>query len=151
MLGDLIQAEKVERQTRSIRNPMKVARFPALKDRDGFDSSLSQVNEGRIRTLYTGVFLDGAGNIIFVGGIGTGKSHLAITFATHSVRQSKRCRYFSMVDLVNKLEREQSDGLAGRTAEKLLKLDLLVLDELGYLPFFKKWWCSALPLNQPPL
>jgi DNA replication protein DnaC len=137
MLRDLIQAEKVERLTRSIRYQMKVARFPTLKDLDGFDFSSSQVNEGRIRTLYTGEFLDGAGNIVFVGGTGTGKSHLAIAIATHSVRQGKRCRYFSVVDLVNKLEREQADGLAGRTTEKLLKLDLLVLDELGYLPFSK--------------
>jgi DNA replication protein DnaC len=135
MLGDLIRAEKVERHTRSIRYQMKVARFPTLKALDGFDFISSKINEERIRTLHTGEFLDGAGNIVFVGGTGTGKSHLAIAIAANSVRQGKRCRYFSVVDLVNKLEREQADGLAGRTTEQLLKLDLLVLDELGYLPF----------------
>ena len=82
-------------------------------------------------------FLDGAGNIIFVGGTGTGKTHLAIAIASNCVRLGKRCRYFSVVDLVNKLEREQTDGLAGRLMEQLLRTDLLVLDELGYLPFSK--------------
>ncbi|ABK45214.1 IstB domain protein ATP-binding protein [Magnetococcus marinus MC-1] len=57
--------------------------------------------------------------------------------ASHCVRKGKRCRYFSVVDLVNRLEREQADGLAGRLANQLVKMDLLVLDELGYLPFSK--------------
>ncbi len=137
ILGDLIQAETVDRQVRSIRYQMKAARFPTIKDMDGFDFTASGVHEGRIRTLHDGAFVDDAGNIVFVGGTGTGKTHLAIAIASHSVRTGKRCRYFSVVDLVNKLEREQADGLAGRTTEQLLRMDLVVMDELGYLPFSK--------------
>ena len=137
ILGDLIQAETVDRQVRSIRYQMKAARFPTIKDMDGFDFTASGVQEGRIRTLHDGAFVDDAGNIVFVGGTGTGKTHLAIAIASHSVRTGKRCRYFSVVDLVNKLEREQADGLAGRTTEQLLRMDLVVMDELGYLPFSK--------------
>lgn len=137
ILGDLIEAEQVERKVRSIRYQMSVARFPSQKNLDSFDFPASAVNEGRIRTLSDAEFLDGAGNIIFVGGTGTGKTHLAIAIASNCVRLGKRCRYFSVVDLVNKLEREQTDGLAGRLMEQLLRTDLLVLDELGYLPFSK--------------
>lgn len=137
ILGDLINAEKLERKTRSIRYQLQSARLPTLKDLDRFDFSSSSVNEARIRALHAGEFLDGAGNIVFVGGTGTGKSHLAIAIAINSIRQGRRCRYFSVVDLVNKLEKEQADGLAGRTTEQLVKVDLLILDELGYLPFSK--------------
>lgn len=135
ILGELIQAEQVDRQVRSIRHQMQAARFPTHKDLDGFEFSESALHEGRIRSLHSGDFLEGAGNIVLVGGTGTGKTHLAIAIAANCVRQGNRCRYFSVVDLVNKLEREQADGLAGRLANQLVKMDLLVLDELGYLPF----------------
>ncbi|ABK45192.1 IstB domain protein ATP-binding protein [Magnetococcus marinus MC-1] len=137
ILGALIEAEQVERKVRSIHDQMSVAKFPSQKNLDSFDFTASSANEGRIRTLYDGEFLDGAGNIILVGGTGTGKTHLAIAVAANCIRLGKRCRYFSVVDLVNKLEREQADGLAGRLAEKLLRTHLLVLDELGYRPFSK--------------
>jgi DNA replication protein DnaC len=137
MLGDLIQAEKLDRQTRSVRNQMKAARFPTHKDLDGFDFAEAHVDEARIRTLHAGEFLENAGNIVFVGGTGTGKTHLAIAIAANCVRQGGRCRYFSVVNLVNQLEREQADGKTGRMTERLLRVNLVVLDELGYLPFSK--------------
>ena len=72
---------------------------------------------------------------MLVGGTGTGKTHLAIAIARACIRDGKRGRFFNVVDLVNKLEAEGRAGRHGRTAEQLCRLDFIVLDELGYLPF----------------
>ena len=72
--------------------------------------------------------------IVFVGGTGTGKTHLAIAIATHAVKLDRRVRFFGVVDLVNQLEQEKAQGRQGRLAHRLAYVDLVVLDELGYLP-----------------
>ena len=87
--------------------------------------------------LYEGGFLTEKSNIILVGGTGTGKTHLAIAIARQVIRNGKRGRYFNLLDLVNQLEQEKLNGRGGKLAEALCRLDLVVLDELGYLPFSK--------------
>jgi DNA replication protein DnaC len=72
---------------------------------------------------------------VLVGGTGTGKTHLAIALARHAIQQGKRARFFSVVDLVNQLDAEKRNAHAGRIAQRLGNQDLIVLDELGYLPF----------------
>lgn len=134
---ELLKAELAERQARSIRYRMGQARFPVAKDLDQFDFSLSPVNETLVRTLYEGQFLATQSNVILVGGTGTGKTHLAIAIARQMIRTGKRCRFFNLVDLVNQLEQEKLAGRGGRLAATLSRLDLVVLDELGYLPFSK--------------
>jgi DNA replication protein DnaC len=134
---ELLKAELAERQARSIRYRMGQARFPVAKDLDQFDFSASPVNETQIRTLYEGQFLVTQSNVILVGGTGTGKTHLAIAIARQMIRTGKRCRFFNLVDLVNQLEQEKLAGRGGRLAATLSRLDLVVLDELGYLPFSK--------------
>ncbi|MCA7118269.1 MAG: ATP-binding protein, partial [Acidibrevibacterium sp.] len=74
-------------------------------------------------------------NTIFIGGTGTGKTHLCIAVAAAVIRSRARGRFFNLVDLVNQLEQEKAAGKSGRLAEKLLRHDLVVIDELGYLPF----------------
>lgn len=135
ILTDLCRAEEVERKVRSIRYQMGIARFPIRKDLDTFQFSDSSVNEQLIRELYEGHFLEDAQNLIFIGGTGTGKTHLAIAIATHCIRLGKRGRFYSVIDLVNQLEREKHSGQAGRLTNRLANVDLIVLDELGYLPF----------------
>jgi len=93
------------------------------------------VNETQIRQLYTGEYLTTARNIVFVGGTGTGKTHLSTALARHAIQQGKRARFFSVVDLVNQLDAEKREGKAGRLTTRLLYQDVIVLDELGYLPF----------------
>jgi DNA replication protein DnaC len=137
VLLELLKAELSERQARSIRYRMGQARFPATKDLDQFDFSASPVNETQVRTLYEGKFLAIQSNVIMVGGTGTGKTHLAIAIARQAIRTGKRCRFFNLVDLVNQLEQEKLVGRGGRLAASLARLDLVVLDELGYLPFSK--------------
>lgn len=135
IIAALCQAETAERKIRSIRYQMGIAKLPVQKDLDTFVFADAKVDERRIRELYTGQFLDDAHNLILIGGTGTGKTHLAIAIAAHCVRIGKRSRFFSVIDLVNQLEQEKHQGKAGSLANRLTHIDLVVLDELGYLPF----------------
>lgn len=135
ILAALCQAETAERKVRSIRYQMGIARLPVQKDLDSFVFAEGQVEERRIRELYSGQFLDDAHNLIFIGGTGTGKTHLAIAIAAHCIRTGRKSRFFSVIDLVNQLELEKHQGRAGSLANRLSHVDLVVLDELGYLPF----------------
>ena len=137
ILLELLSAELAEREARSIRYRMGQAKFPMAKDLDQFDFNVSPVNETQVRTRYEGQFLANQSNVILVGGTGTGKTHLAISIARQIVRSGRRCRYFNLVDLVNQLEQEKLQGRGGKLAASLSRLDLVVLDELGYLPFSK--------------
>jgi len=105
------------------------------RDLDSFDFTESAVNETQIRQLYTEEYLKTARNIVFIGGTGTGKSHLATAFARQVIVQGKRARFFSVVDLVNQLDAEKRAGRSGIIAARLLRQNVIVLDELGYLPF----------------
>lgn len=135
ILAALCQAETAERKVRSIRYQMGIARLPIQKDLDSFVFAEGQVEERRIRELYSGQFLDDAHNLIFIGGTGTGKTHLAIAIAAHCIRTGRKSRFFSVIDLVNQLELEKHQGRTGSLANRLTHVDLVVLDELGYLPF----------------
>jgi DNA replication protein DnaC len=137
ILCDLLEAELAERQVRSIRYRMSLAKFPVDKDLDRFDFTVSPVNEMQVRHLYDGTFLADNTNIIMVGGTGTGKTHLAIAIARQSIRNGRKARFFNVLDLVNQLEQEKLDNRGGRLAEHMTRHDLVVLDELGYLPFSK--------------
>ena len=137
ILLELLNAEQAEREAKSIRYRLGQARFPVAKDLDQFNFSASPVNEMQVRSLYEGQFLATQSNVILIGGTGTGKTHLAIAIARQAIHSGKRCRYFNLVDLVNQLEQEKLAGRGGKLAISLARLDLVVLDELGYLPFSK--------------
>jgi DNA replication protein DnaC len=136
LLAQLLKAEMAEREVRSIAYQIKAARFPAYKDLTGFDFAASEVNEALVRSLYAGDFIDGAHNVVLIGGPGTGKTHVATALGVQAVEHHrKKVRFFATVDLVNALEQEKALNKAGQLADRLLRLDLLILDELGYLPF----------------
>ena len=135
LLASLIRAERTHRQARSISYRMSGAKFPVLKDIGKFVFADTPVDEGLVRELATGSFLDARRNVIFIGGTGTGKTHLCIGVAAAVVRARAKGRFFNLVDLVNQLEQEKAAGRTGRLAEKLLRYDLIAIDELGYLPF----------------
>jgi DNA replication protein DnaC len=136
VLSQLLKAELAEREVRSIAYQIKIARFPIYKDLTGFDFSGSVVNEATVRQLHGGTFIDKIENVVLVGGPGTGKTHLSTAIAIQAVEQRrKRVRFFSTVELVNALEQEKASGKAGRIAARLIQADLVILDELGYLPF----------------
>lgn len=132
----LVAAEVAERAVRSMAYQMGAAHFPMHRDLAGFDFSQARVDEALVRELHGGGFLEGAQNAVFIGGPGTGKSHLAIAIGIEAIRVlGKRVRFFSTVELVNALELEKAAGKAGQIAHRLMYVDLVILDELGYLPF----------------
>ncbi len=135
-MADLLAAERAEREVRSVSYQMKAARFPAHRDLTGFDFTQARVDEALIRRLHTGQFLESAQNVVLIGGPGTGKTHLATAIGIEAIQHlGKRVRFFSTVELVNALEQEKAAGKQGQLAFRLLYVDLVVLDELGYLPF----------------
>jgi DNA replication protein DnaC len=137
IIMELLQAEASERHLRSIRYRMGQAKFPVTKDLDDFIFEQSEVDENQIRSLYDGNFIDDCSNLIFVGGTGTGKTHLSIAVAAHAVRNGYRAKFYNLVDLANELEQEKVAGNGGKTSDMLSRFDAVVLDELGYLPFSK--------------
>lgn len=136
LIEHMLQAEGTDRAMRSVNHQMHAAKFPVHRDMAGFDFEVSPVDRKLVGTLATTAFTDEAHNVVLVGGPGTGKTHLATAIGVSGItRHGKRVRFYSTVDLVNALEQEKAQGKAGRIATSLLRMDLVVLDELGYLPF----------------
>jgi DNA replication protein DnaC len=135
VLGELLRAEIAEKQARSVRYQFGAAKLPLAKDLADFDFVDTPINEALVRELATGTFLTQQRNAVLIGGTGTGKSHLAIAIARACIRDGAKGRFFNVVDLVNRLEAEAKSGRPGRLADRLARVDLVVLDELGYLPF----------------
>ncbi len=136
IISQLLKAETAEREVRSVAYQIKAARFPAYKDLTGFDFTSSEVNEALVRQLHRCEFIDNADNVVLVGGPGTGKTHMATALGVRAVEHHrKKVRFFSTVELVNALEKEKAQGKTGQIAERLVRSDLVILDELGYLPF----------------
>jgi DNA replication protein DnaC len=135
IVGDLLQSEIAEKQARSIRYQMTVAKLPLAKDIDDFGFADTPINEALVHDLATGDFVANQRNVVLIGGTGTGKTHLAIAIARALIRNGPRGRFFNVVDLVNRLEAETRAGKQGRMADYLTRLDFVILDELGYLPF----------------
>ena len=136
-LAELLAVEAAERSAAATKGRITAARFGAYrKEIDTFDFAASEVNEAQIRSLCEGTPLaETARNLIFVGGAGTGKSHLAAAIALAHARNGARVLWHNVVDLVNDLEREKAEGRPGGITKKMSRLGLVVLDELGYLPF----------------
>jgi len=135
VVGDLLAAEINEKKARSIKYQMTIAKMPLAKEVDEFAFEGTPLNETLIRDLAKGDFLQHQRNAVLIGGTGTGKTHLAVAIARACVRNGARGRFFNVVDLVNKLDAEARADRQGRTADLLCRLDFIILDELGYLPF----------------
>jgi len=136
LLEHLLEEEHTDRAMRSVSHQMSMAKFPVHRDLAGFDFTASATDQQLIKELATLAFTDTAQNVVFIGGPGTGKTHLATAIALSGItQQGKKVRFHSTVDLVNLLEREKHEGKAGRIAQSLMRMDLVILDELGYLPF----------------
>jgi DNA replication protein DnaC len=135
IVGDLLSAEISEKQARSIRYQLTIAKLPLAKDLDDFLFDGTPINETLVNDLAGGGFIAQQRNAVLVGGTGTGKTHLAIAIARSSIRSGARGRFYNVVDLVNRLEAETRNGRQGRIADHLTRMDFIVLDELGYLPF----------------
>ena len=136
LIEHLVRAEHTDRAMRSIRHQMHAARFPIHRDLASFDFSAATLDQALIHQLATLDFTEAAHNVVMIGGTGTGKTHLATALGVAAIAQhGKRVRFFSTVELVNTLELEKAAGKQGRLAYGLMRTDLVILDELGYLPF----------------
>jgi DNA replication protein DnaC len=136
LIEHLLDVEHTDRTMRSISYQLHSAKFPVHRDLAGFDFEQSKVDHGLITELADLSFTEAAHNVVFIGGTGTGKTHLATALGVSGItRHSKRVRFYSTVDLVNLLEQEKAAGKAGKLAFALMRMDLVILDELGYLPF----------------
>lgn len=136
LIDHLLRAEHTDRAMRSVSHQMTAAKFPVHRDMAGFDLDSSKVDQALVRQLATLTITDTAQNAVVIGGPGTGKTHLATAIAVSGIAsQGKRVRSYSTVDLVNLLEREKREGKAGRIPLSLMRMDLVIFDELGYMPF----------------
>jgi DNA replication protein DnaC len=135
VVGALLKAEIAAKNARSINYQLTIAKLPLAKELAGLSFEGTPINGALIEQLSTGAFLADQRNVVLVGGTGTGKTHLAIGITRSVIRSGKKARFFNVVDLVNRLEGEVKLGRQGRIADRLSRVDLLILDELGYLPF----------------
>jgi len=135
IIGDLLAAEINDKQARSMKYQLTIAKLPFAKEIDEFAFTDTPINETLVRDLAGAGFLASQRNLVLVGGTGSGKTHLAVGIARTCIRGGARGRFFNVVDLVNKLDAESRASRQGRTADHLCRLDFVILDELGYLPF----------------
>ncbi len=136
ILDALVKAEVSDREVRSVAYQMKAARFPAYRDLNGFNFSESCVDEYLLRGLYRCEFIEDNQNVVLVGGPGTGKTHLATALGVQAIQHHRlRVRFTSTIELINALEIEKQQNKVGRTVNRLSCVDLVILDELGYVPF----------------
>ena len=129
IVGDLLNAQINEKQVRSIKYQLTIAKLPLAKDLDDFEFDDTPINETLVRDRAGGEFIAQQRNAVLVGGTGTGKTHLAI--ARSCIRSGSRGRFYNVVDLVNRLEIETRNGRQGRIADQLTRMDFIILDELA--------------------
>ena len=133
----LLEQEIAARRASALKTRTKNAKFPQVKDLDTFDFRESAVDEVMIRHLYEGDFLREKKNIVFMGGSGTGKTHLATSIGLNLIRKGCKVKFWNLIDLANELEQEKEQGRAGEIMRKMSRFSVMILDELGYLPFSK--------------
>jgi DNA replication protein DnaC len=150
-VGDLLKAEISEKQARSIKYQLSIAKLPLAKDIDDFAFKDTPINESLVRDLAGGAFIAQQRNVVLVGGTGTGKTHLAIAIARSCIRAGSRGRFYNVVDLVNRLEAESRNGRPG-TARRLSHPQGLRHSRRTRLPAIRPIRRpAALPPDQPPL
>jgi len=137
-LLQLSELELIERERKAAERRLKAARFPAAKLLDEFDfSARPSVNRPLVLELQQGEYLERRENILLVGPSGTGKSHLATSFGMAACAQGRKVRFFRVTELITQLLEAKEERVLLRLRQQLSKLDLLILDELGYVPASK--------------
>lgn len=138
-LGQLAQNEVNLRNDRSTARRIKLARFPVMKSVDNFDWNWpKKINRPQVQNLFRLAFLEQKANVIFLGGVGLGKTHLSIALAYQACLKGYNVLHASAIDIVNTLGAAANAGRLKVELKKYLKPDVLLMDELGYLPVDKK-------------
>lgn len=137
-LADLVSLELSQRQQRRIARLAGEAHFPIMKTLDGFDfAAQGALDREQVLGLATGEFARQAANVVLLGGVGTGKTHLAIALGLACCQRGLRVRFTTAAELTNTLVEARGEGRLSRKLEQLSRFDLVILDELGYVPFDK--------------
>ena len=137
-LWDGCERELIEREQRATQRRIKSAKFPVIKTLENFDfRAQPSINEALVKELTNGEYLEACENALLIGNSGTGKTHLATALAFTACTQGKRVRFWSATALVTHMLELRDNRDLKRFLGQLDKLDLVVLDELGYVPFSK--------------
>jgi len=134
----LVELELLDRERRAKERRIREAGFPVIKTLDTFDfKAQPSINQELVRELMRGEYMDQRENILLVGNSGTGKSHIATALAFQACCQGKAVKFFSVTGLVTQLLERREEKQLSKFHRQLGRLNLIVLDELGYVPFTK--------------
>ncbi len=135
----LIEGEVLQREENTQKLRLNKARFPVMKTLDSFEfTALPSLNKALVLELSRGSYMEKSENVIFIGSYGTGKTHLAISLGVNACRQGKRVRFYTAAGLINDLLEAQAQLRIGKLDASLARYDLIILDELGFVPFSKE-------------
>jgi len=135
-LSALVEMEVILRDENSCKRRIAAARFPLAKTLDQFDfSALPALNKATVLNLARGEYIDQKENLIFMGNSGTGKTHLATAMGLRACQQGRKVRFFTAAGLVNHLVEAQGALRLSGFQRTLANLDLIIIDEIGYVPF----------------
>jgi DNA replication protein DnaC len=132
----LLEQEVLQREANQQKRRLLQARFPVLRTLDSFDfSAIPGLNQAKVLELTRGEYITQRANVILVGDVGTGKTHVAISLGICACRQGKRVRFYTAAGLINEMIEAQTENRLSKLEAQLLKQDLLILDEVGFIPF----------------
>jgi DNA replication protein DnaC len=135
----LVEVEAQQREENAHQKRLRMARFPVLKSLDQFDfTALPSLNKARVLDLAQGGYLDKRENLILMGNSGTGKTHLATALGLLACQQGRKVRFFTAAGLINLLTEAQASLRLSHLERSLAQMDLLIIDEIGYVPFSEK-------------
>jgi DNA replication protein DnaC len=137
-LSRLVEGETLRRKDRATKRRVQAARFPIVKTLEEFNWSWpKKINRPQVQHLFGLSFLKDKGNVIFMGGVGLGKTHLAISLAHEAALAGHTVLFTTAIDIINTLAAAQSANRLKSELKKYLSPDILLVDELGYLPIDK--------------
>jgi DNA replication protein DnaC len=135
----LLQHEANQRDVNRRKRRVQEARFPLLRTFDEFDfAALPSLNRTKVLGLAQGEYIERHENVALIGSIGTGKTHVAISLALAACEQGRRVRFYTAAGLINELLEAQESNRLSRLETWLMKQDLIVLDEVGFVPFSQR-------------
>lgn len=135
-LLSLIEAEATQREENTRKRLIAQARFPYIRTLDQFDfSTIPSVNKAKVLELAKGDYLSKNENIVLIGNMGTGKTHTAVSLGLLACQSGKRVRFYTATGLINELLEAQDQHMLGKRLAQLARVDLLIVDEVGFVPF----------------